>query len=91
MQQVRQRFSSQLRGLSAVVILTLGLLAGPRVAQADTSAASMGWHFVGVELQGADRGVRLEGFLALTPAPGRQVSGTLATFAGTMQKARLWL
>ena len=84
MRQARQRFSSHLRGLSAVVILTLGLLAGPRVAQADTSAASTGLHFVGAVLQGADRGVRLEGFLAFTPGPGRHVSGTLATFAGTI-------
>jgi hypothetical protein len=91
MRQARQRFSSHLRGVSAVVILTLGLLAGSRVAQADTSTASTGLHCVGAVRQGADRAVRLEGFLALTPGPGRQVGGTLATFAGTMQKARLWL
>jgi hypothetical protein len=67
-----------------MVILILGFLAGPRVAQADTSAASTGLHFVGAVLPGANRGARLEGFLALTPGSGTQVSGTLATFAGTI-------
>jgi hypothetical protein len=76
-----------LGSFSITLCLAVSLAVAPQAVRA-ASAQPTALHFVGTVLQGADAGVRLEGVLSLSPGAGTAVSGSLATFAGTIMNTR---
>ena len=64
--------------------LILSLTLNARVSRAASMSQPVNMHVTMAVLSGPDAGVRIDGFLSLTPGTGTQLSGTLTTLAGAL-------
>jgi hypothetical protein len=78
----RKRAVSRHLLIGIALILSLALTA--RAIPATATAQPLGLHVTFAVLNGPDAGVQIDGFLSLTAGTGTQMSGTLATLAGTL-------